>query len=511
MANSSNSKLILKNTLFMYMRMFVLVGIGLYTSRVVLQVLGVVDYGIYNVVGGIVSLFIFLNGALSHATQRFIAYDLGKGDIGKLKNTFSMCINVHIIIALIIFLLADTIGLWIVYNKLVIPEERFTTALWVYHFSILSSLISICQVPFNATINAHEKFNVYAIISIIDAILKLLVVFLIQYLDRDHLLAYGFGLLAIHFFQAFLYILYCIRKFSECSFRFFWDRNQFSNIFNYTSWSLIGNIADILSDQGINILLNMFFGPAVNAARGFAVQIKTQVAAFVMNFQAASNPQIVKDYAVGEKDKMIELVIRTSKMSFFLFFTIMFPLCLEMESILDLWLKNPPKFLYEFAIIVLTTVLLQSLGGTLQMAIQASGQIKIYHLTVSVIKLICLPVSYWGLKNGASPIFPLSVVMIVFSCVVGVNIYLVKRIMNFPINRYIHEVIYNDFKVFFIASIVPFLFIYFSDTVMWRIPFTVVITTFSIVLTSYFIGFDQKEKKWIVGIVKDKFCKIVLR
>ena len=495
---------ITKNTLYMYLRMFVMMGINLYTARVVLRVLGVEDFGIYNVVGGIVTLFFFLNGALSQATQRFIAYDIGKGNKKGMQRTFSMCLNVHLIISFIIIFLGETVGLWIVYHKLNIPGDRFTVALWAYHFSIVSSIISIVQVPFNALINAHEKFNVYAVISIFDAIVKLSLVLSIEFLEGDRLFLYALLLLIAHFIQAFLYGLYCTIYFKEGRYSLFWDKNLFRNIFGFTSWSLMGNIADTLADQGINILLNIFCGPVINAARGLAVQIKTQVSAFVTNFQSASNPQIVKRYARDETGSMTVLIMKTSKLSFFLFFIVMFPLCLEMNSILHLWLSAPPLYLREFSILTLTTVLLQSMGGTLQLAIQASGRIKEYHLTVSLVKLLCLPISYLGLYFGFSALFPFFVVMIIYGGVVYINMILVKRILGFPIGRYFKEVIIKDIEVFCVASIIPFVFVNLFKETYIRMPFTIAIALTSVGLTSFLVGLNPEERKWAVDLVKNK-------
>lgn len=493
----TKTKSIASNTMYMYIRMFIIMAINLYASRVILNTLGASDYGIYNVVGGIVVLFGFLNGALRQATQRFITYDLGKGDVSQLRNTFSMSLNVHIILSIIILFFAETVGLWVVYHYLVIPADRFQTAVWVFHLSVLASIISITQVPYNATINAHEDFNIYAYVSIADAILKLVVLFAISNLSGDLLLIYAVLILLINVLIAFYYRYFCIRHYSECHYTFFWDQSRFRQIFNFSSWSLIGNFADTLSDQGINVLLNMFFGPSVNAARGIAVQIKGQVANFVNNFQLASNPQIVKAYALNEFDNLVNLVLKTSKLSFFLFLILVIPLCLEMETILSLWLKNPPPYLCEFAKITLITVLLQSLGGTLQLAIQASGEIKIYSLTVSLTKLICIPIIFWGLNFGASPVYPFLVVMIVFFSVVAINIWLVKKIMEFPIGRYFSEVIAKDFLVFICSIIIPVLWITEVESSIMRVLGTIVISFVSTSISIFLVGLNKDERNWL--------------
>ncbi len=479
--------------------------IGLYSSRLILQTLGVQDYGIYNVVGGIVALFIFLNNALGQATQRFIAYELGKSSgISSLRRTFSMCLNIHILIALIIVILSETVGLWLVYTKLVIPNDRFHTALIVYQFSIAAAVISITQVPFNAEINAHEKFNIYALINIFDSLLRLALVISLKYIHGDLLFWYGFMVLGANTVQTVLFRLYCRIKFIECKYELFWDKKLFRKVLDYTVWSLFGNLADTLSDQGVNVLLNMFFGPAVNAARGIAITIKTSVAGFVYSFQSVANPQIVKRYAVGDMQSMTNLVFRTSKFSFFLFLLMMLPLCVEMEAVLKLWLGEVPEYLRDFAILTLLTVLLQSLGGTLQSAIQASGRIKLYQILVGGAKLFTIPICYAGLKAGFSPIYPFIVVMIIYSTVVYINLYITKRILNFQVKEYCKQVILKDFTVLLVSSIIPLIMISFGEESSFRALVVIPVSIFSVALSSFFIGFNKEEKKWLIEMIYNK-------
>ena len=503
--SSNTGGTIAKNTLFMYIRMALSILIGLYTSRVVLQTLGVEDYGIYNVVGGIVSLFIFLNNALGQATQRFIAYELGKSSgINSLKRTFSMCLNIHILIALLIVLLAETVGLWLVFNKLVIPENRFHTALLVYQFSIVAAVISITQVPYNAEINAHEKFNVFALISIFDSLLRLSLVIALKYIQGDLLFWYGLMVLVANTTQTILFRTYCRIKFIECKYEIFWDKKLFHRVLDYTAWSLFGNLADTLSDQGVNVLLNMFFGPAVNASRGIAITIKTSVAGFVYSFQSVANPQIVKRYAVGDTHSMISLVFRTSKLSFFLYLLMMLPLCMEMEVVLKVWLGDIPEYLKEFSILTLLTVLLQSLGGTLQAAIQASGRIKLYQILVGGAKLLTIPICYVGLKAGLSPIYPFIVVMIIYSAVVYVNLYVTKKILDFPILQYLKQVILVDFVVLLMSLIIPFLLASIWEESYFRAIVLIPVCIISVVLTSFLVGFNKEERIWMIEMVSSK-------
>lgn len=504
MSGKSERPSITKNTIYMYIRMAISIIIGLYTSRLVLRFLGVEDYGIYNVVGGIVSLFIFLNNALSQATQRFLAFELGKNQYGVLQRTFAMCLNVHIIISILIVILAETIGLWLIYYKLNIPEFRLNTALYVYQFSIFAAVISITQVPYNASIFAHEKFNAYAMVSICDSIIRLLIAFMLSILNGDLLLYYGFFILCANVFQAIVYRIYCIKSFEECRYSFFWDKSMFKRIFTYTSWSLFGNLADTLADQGSNLLLNIFFGPAINASRGIALTVKASVAGFVYNFQSAANPQIVKRYAIGNIDSMISLVNKSSKISFFLFLLIMMPLCLEIDVVLQFWLGEVPPYLNSFTRLTLLTVLLQTIGGTLQSAIQASGRIKRYQVLVGGLKLFTIPICYIGLRCGCSPLWPFIVIMLIYGGVVYVNLFVVKRELDYPIMNYLRNVICVDFVVLFISVIPPFIILQLFPFCELRYLITIPISIISILLTSFFVGLNNSERTWFLTLVKSK-------
>ena len=313
--------------------------VSLYTSRVILNTLGVEDYGIYNVVGGVVSMFAFFNSAMSSATQRFLSDEIGKGDFVQLRKTFNATQVIHIGIAVFIFILAETVGLWFVKTYLVIPPERLEAAIWVYHFSVLSFMVSIIQVPYNATIIAHERMNVYAYVSIIEVSLKLLIVFMLRWITYDKLKLYGILHFGVVFIIAAIYRVYTRRNFEESKFEFVKDQKLYKTLISYSVWNLFGNIAGVAKGQGVNILLNIFYGPVVNAARGIAMQVQAAVNSFVSNFQMAVNPQIIKSYAADEREYMYSLVIRGSKFSFYLLFFLSLPIMIEVDQILKLWLK----------------------------------------------------------------------------------------------------------------------------------------------------------------------------
>ena len=318
---SDNNKRIAKNTLLLYVRMLFMMGISLYTSRVVLNTLGIEDYGIYNVVGGVVAMFGFINGSMSSATQRYITFALGKGDKQRLQTVFSTTLQIHTLIALIIILLGETIGLWFLYNKMQIPADRMDAAFWVLQCSIISTVVMIVSVPYNADIIAHEKMSAFAYISILEVVLKLMIVYMLVIFSFDKLILYSFLILSIQVLIRFCYSIYCNRHFEETKYKNVWDKSLFKEMTGFAGWSMFGNLAGVLFNQGLNMLLNVFFGPVVNAARGVAVQVQNAVQQFVGNFQMALNPQITKTYAQGDLESMHKLMYRSAKFSFF--FTIL--------------------------------------------------------------------------------------------------------------------------------------------------------------------------------------------
>lgn len=318
--DSANSKRIAKNTLLLYFRMLFMMAVSLFTSRVILNTLGVEDYGINNVVGGIVAMFGFINSSMTSATQRYITFALGKGEKERLKTVFSTSLQIHSLIALLIVLLGETIGMWFLYNKMQIPSDRMEAAFWVLQCSIVSTVVMIISVPYNAAIIAHEKMSAFAYISVLEVVLKLLIVYILVVFSVDKLILYAFLFLGIQIFIRFCYSIYCNRHFKETKYRHVWDKALFKEMTGFAAWSLFGNLSAVLFTQGLNMLLNVFFGPAVNAARGVAVQVQHAIQQFVGNFQMALNPQITKNYAKGEMQEMYNLMYRSARFSFYLLF-----------------------------------------------------------------------------------------------------------------------------------------------------------------------------------------------
>lgn len=477
--------------------------VSLYTSRVILNTLGVEDYGIYNVVGGVVTMFAFFNSAMSSATQRFLSYEIGKGDFKQLRKTFNATQIIHIGIAILIFILAETVGLWFVKTYLVIPPERLEVAIWVYHFSVLSFTVSIIQVPYNATIIAHERMNVYAYVSIIEVLLKLLIVFMLTWITFDKLKLYGILNFAVVFLIAAIYRIYTRKNFEESKFEVVRDKKLYKTLVSYSGWSLFGNIAGVAKGQGINIILNMFFGPVVNAARGIAMQVQSAVNSFVSNFQMAVNPQIIKSYAADEKEYMSSLVIRSSKFSFYLLYFLSLPIIIEIDQILKLWLKTVPDYSSIFTILVLIIILIDSVSGPLMTAIQATGKIKVYQAVVGSLLTLILPISYILLKRGYSPEVTLYVNIVISIVALIFRLYLLWKLLKFPIIRFIREIILKNIVIVLLSLTIPLLIRYNMNDGLFRL---IIIVLVSIIWNStviYLIGLHKSEKAIIIrGINK---------
>ncbi len=453
MPNSvSSNKRIAKNAFILYLRMIFILCVGLYTSRIVLNTLGIEDYGIYNVVGGFVAFFSFLNGAMSNATQRFITFELAQGDVNRQIVTFSTSAIIHFVIALLIVIIAETLGLWFVCHKLVIPEERLVAAIWVYQFSILTMFVSIVSIPYNAVIIAHERMSAFAYISIFDVVLKLMIVYLLTIVTFDRLIFYSVLLLGISILDRLIYGIYCKRHFKEACVKLIFDKKIFKEMTNIAGWSLFGNIAGVCYTQGLNVLLNMFFGPAVNAARAIAVTIQGVVTGFVSNFQMALNPQITKSYAIGDLNRMHSLIFASSKYSFFLLLLIVLPIMIETQTILTVWLKIVPIHTVWFIRIILCILLIDTLSNPLMISSQAVGRVKVYQSVVGGLLMLILPIAYMALKLGGNPemvfIIHLTISVVALIC----RVVIVGRMVSFSFLQYVYKVMLPTISVFLLAS-----------------------------------------------------------
>ncbi len=498
-----NNKRIAKNTLLLYIRMLLLMLISLYTSRVILNTLGVVDYGIYNVVGGIIVMFSFLSGSLSAASSRFITYDLGRGDIFMMKKTFGNIVAIHILLAMLILILGETIGLWFVMHKLQIPENRMVAALWVYQFSIFSFVLNIVSIPYNAAIIAHEQMTVFAYISIVDAIVKLLIVYLLVVIPYDKLIMYAFLFFCVQVLDGIVYGVYSIRHFAETKSKIILDKQQFKKILSFSIWTMNGCLAVVGYTQGINILLNIFFGPSVNAARGVAVQVQSVVQNFCNNFQMALNPQITKSYAQNDLKYMQQLLKVSSKFSFFLLYIISLPLMLEAPLVLKWWLGIVPEYTVSFLRLILCATMLVALSRPLVTSVHATGRIRKFQLIEGTMLLCIVPIAYVLLKFWhISPEYVFFIHIMVELLTQYARIKIVLPMISMQIVDYIKDVLFPILKVLVVSLIFPLIVYNFLIQSIGSFFIVCVVSVLSVLISVYFWGCSISERNYIVEKIK---------
>jgi O-antigen/teichoic acid export membrane protein len=473
--------------------------ISLYTVRVILNILGIVDYGVYNVVAGIVTMFGFLSGAMATASQRFFSFEMGRGDHDKLQKTFCMSMSIYMLIALVVLVLAESVGLWFVIAKLVIPKNRMHAALWVYQFSIMSFLATLITTPYIAVIIARENMDVYAYVSILESLLKLAVVFFLRISRFDSLVLYGILIFFVTLIVSSLFIFTCRKRYPESRFYFYWDTSMFKTLFSYTGWNLFGASSGIAKNQAINILLNLYFGPSVNAARGIATQVSGAVASFSQNFSIAVRPQIIKKYAAGEKEEMMKLVFLSSKLTSFLMYVFVLPLYLEMPMVMLLWLGQIPAHVVAFTRLILIDTLIDSISYPLMTASQATGKIKLYQATIGSINLLNLPVSWIALQLGAVPeiVFVIMVIITVIAFIV--RLLIIKRLCVFSIKNYWKSVIVPVSLVSIFGAIGPiFISSRFSFGIA-RMFATLIVSTLTISVFILFLGLNRNERHGLLA------------
>lgn len=508
MPEITNNKTIAKNTMFLYFRMMVTMVISLYTTRVILKILGVDDYGIYQAVGGIVGFLSFINISLSNGSSRFLTYSLGEGDEEKLKKVFSTTLTAHICIALIIVLIAETVGLWFLHNKLVISLERLGAAEFAFHISLVTAFFSLTQVPYNACIIAHERMTVYAYVSIIEAVLKLLIVYLLLIGGYDKLKLYALLLCLVQVGIIMFYRIYCIRHFSESHFRFFIDKKTFKEIADFSGWSLLANGAIALNNQGILVLLNMFFSPAIVTARSITIQVYMAANHFVDNFQTAANPQIVKRYAAKDYDGSKKLLLQMTKYSFYLMLLVFLPICLAAEPLLQLWLGEVP----EYTVIFLQLIAIQSLFHVFDIsfykALYAKGQIRENAIISPSLGFLQFPIVYVLFKMGCSPV-TLSWASLISNVLLGLVVkpVLIIKIVNYTWND-VFSVFWPCLKVFTTAVPIPlFAYLYHPhfDSDIFSLLWIVIVCMVSVSCTCWFIGIDREMRQRVILLAKKRF------
>ena len=500
----SNSRRIAKNTLMLYFRQILIMLVSLYTVRVVLSVLGAEDYGIYNVVAGVVTMFGFLSGAMATASQRYFSFDLGRGDEAHLATTFSVTFQIYVLLALVIVILAETAGLWFVNHKLVIPHERIVAANWIYQAAIFSFLLTLITTPYMASIIAHENMNVYAYVSIVEAALKLAIVFLLRVLPYDKLIVYGLLLSAVAFINTALYRVYCHKHYAECRFRFVRDCALFKEIVSYSGWNLFGASVGVVKNQILNILLNLYFGPVVNAARGIASQVNGAVTSFGANFSTAMRPQVIKSYAARKIDECMSLVYRGCKMTFFLMWIFALPLCVEMETVLRLWLKNPPENTVLFTRLVMIDALIDSVSYQIMTLAQATGKIRMYQGVVGGILLMNLPVSYIALRLGSPAWGVFAVSIAVTAVAAAVRLLIVRHLAGLSVRRFLANVIFPCALVVLFSALVPCAVFFFMESGFVRFLLTVFASVTCIGLSVCFVGLNKNERSAVFAGIKDR-------
>lgn len=506
--SSTKNKRIAKNTLMLYVRMIILTLISLFTSRVNLQLLGITDFGIYNAVGGIVGMFAIISGSMSVAISRYLTYELGTNNEKRLNDIFSTSVNIQIIMSIIILVFAETIGLWFLNTKMNIPLDRMCAANWVFQCSIFSFVIGMISVPYNAMIISHERMSAFAYISILDAACRLLICYCLYISPIDRLIMWSLLLLALQILLRFIYGGYCTRNFSEAKYHLVFDKPLLKEMSKFIGWAAFGNGVVVLKDQGTNIILNIFCGPVVNAARGVAMQVNGVVGQLVNNVMMAVNPQITKSYSAGDTENMHKLIIRSGKLSFLLLCLVFFPLCPNINFVLSVWLVEVPEYTAPFVMLIMAYSMIDCFTSPLVTGVLAEGNIKEYEINLTFIYLVNIVTSYIFLKLGYSPVW-VFILNIIFKILVIVALLLQSRKRHrFSIGRFTKKSIIPCSFVFLICTL-------FVTTVHFQIenPFVKFITSVSVIILFtafiiYFVGLDKQESQFFIKQFKSKILRI---
>lgn len=504
MSYTPSSSRLMKNTILLYFRMALLMCINLYTSRIVLETLGVEDYGIYNVVGGVVVMLAFINDSMTVSTRRFLNFELGTGNKHRLHVVFVTSLNIFIIISLLIVIFGETFGLWFVKEKMVIPPERMTAALWVYHISIFTAVVDILNCPYFSAIVAHEKMKSFAYIAILDAILRLLLVYLLLVFDYDRLVFYALLYAAEKILIRLIYIVYCGRNFEECKYQWMYNKELFKEMAIFAGWNMWGNLAYVLYTQGLNMLLNVFFGPIVNAARGVAVQVQGTIGNFANNFQMAFTPQITKTYASGQMKETHLLIYRGTRLTFCLMLIMCLPLISETPTVLSIWLKEVPEGSVLFLRLLLVIVLIQKCINPLATAVSSTGKIRKYEFWVNSLMLTILPIAYLVLYFGGAAWTVFVVYLIIVILAFGLNLYIALPIMELSLADYTKHALKPCMVVLLFSLIVPASAKLLIDDSFFLSLLILICIFVSTIIFSYIFGLDEEERSVITSNIKRK-------
>lgn len=505
MSNTTeNNKRIAKNTLLLYVRMFLLIFVQLYTVPIILKTLGVEDYGIYNVVGGVVTMFSFIGGSLASGSQRFIAFEIGRKNKKKLKEVFNTTITIYLVLALIALVLLEIGGYWFLNSRMNIPDNRMYAANWVFQLSIISFIINLISIPYNAVVIAHERMSIYAYVSILECVLKLAAAILLQYILFDHLIMYAILICSVSIIIRIIYQIYCIRNFEECQkYQFTWDSNKGKELLSYSGWNMIGAVALISRQQGLNIVINLFFGPLLNAAHSISQQINGVLTQFINNVYMSTRPQITKLYANNETEEMWSLVFHSSKLAFYLLMILSIPLILELDKILEIWLHNVPPYTVIIGRLMILSILIETLANQIISAYQAANKIKRYQIYSSTIILLNIPISYIFLRfQPTNPIIPYSISILLSILYVISIIWNAHKELKMNINKYIQSILVKIVIVYGITILFAWLSIQPIPSSFFRIIYTCCITLLISFLIIWLIGLDKSEKYFVNNIIK---------
>lgn len=510
-AQSENIKRIAKNTLLLYIRMLFGMLVSLYTSRVILNTLGVEDYGIYNVVGGVVAMFSIISNSLSVAVSRFLTFELGTGNRNKLQRIFSTSLIIHIALAIIILVAAESIGVWFLNTRMNIPADRMYAANWVLQCSILSFMFNLVSVPYNALIVAHERMKVFAYIGILDVLLRLAVVLSLAYMfdGADKLITYSLMLVCVGIFLQGVYVVSCREYFEECRFQRTVDRALLKEMTGFAGWNFIGASSSILKEQGVNIVLNIFGGPSLNAARGIAAQVNSAISGFVSNFMIALNPQITKLYASGEYGYMISLIYRGARFSFYMLLFLSLPIILNTHYVLMLWLNIVPEHVVWFVRLVLISAMCESISNPLITAMLATGNIRNYQIIVGGLQMMNLPVSYVLLRMGFFPEVVLVVAIVISLCCLFARLILLRGMINLSARSYLLHVLGNVLVVSVLSLVFPWGVSGYLKDDFTGFLLSCLVSMVNTGFVIYYIGCTRSERLFIKGKIVGIKCRIL--
>lgn len=507
--NTEGNKRIAKNTLYLYIRLVFVLLVSLYTSRVVLQTLGVVDYGIYNVVAGFVSMLALLSTALTGATQRFYNYEIGKNGEEGIQKVFISATFIQLIIAVIILLLTETVGLWYIANKMVYPPEREFAVHIVYQASVVALLFVVMQVPYSAAIIAHEKINYYAIVSVVNVLLKLLIALIVPLWGSDNLSLYGVLIASVSVIDFAFYSIYARKKFPLLRFKWQFQKTIFVDMLKFSGWSAFNSFSQVVKNQGLNILMNLFFGPVINAARGISYQIKSALLGFVMNITTAAQPQITESYAVGNIERSKKLMFTISKFIFLSLYIVALPIMVEVSYVLRLWLGNDiPEYSEIFTVLVLIIALVDILITPIAMMISASGKIGRFNFWYSIIGILVLPIAYLFLKIGYNPVSVYVISLILSMFMVLVSVIILRKETGIGARYYAKNVLLPIFLVVLSTFFTPLIIVHLFPVGFFRLFIISVISIILVSISSYYIGLNKGERLLLQTYVKRFFSNI---